>query len=202
MEGRTGRPGGSSDACPLLGRSQPRGAEPSHPLALGGAGAAAQKTPRVGRAHAASNGPIARLPRRFILDDPGARPRIDDPDDDWTAVIHRSYRTPSPTSESARERFEAYLETLQKAVGLTEQIDAYDEASRNRDIVTSVTGSVANSERDRRTRAPWPRASVRRPFGSCRTRPVSELRSQPGTAGLTRRPSAASTALRFPLWPS
>ena len=86
---------------------------------------------------------------RFILDDPGATPRIDDPDDDWTAVIHRSYRTPPPTSESARERFEAYLETLQKAVGLTEQIDAYDEASRNRDVVTSVTGSVANSERDR-----------------------------------------------------
>ena len=54
-----------------------------------------------------------------------------------------------PRGESARERFDAYLETLQKAVGLEEQIAAYDEATRNRDIVTRVTGSVAGSERDR-----------------------------------------------------
>ena len=86
---------------------------------------------------------------RFILDDPGVRPRIDDPDDDWTSVIHRRYERAPGTVESARERFDAYLETLQKAVGLEEQIAAYDGASRNRDIVTRVTGSVAGSERDR-----------------------------------------------------
>ena len=51
--------------------------------------------------------------------------------------------------ESARERFDAYLETLQKAIGLEEQIIVYEEASKNRDAVTRVTGSVASSERDR-----------------------------------------------------
>ncbi|MFN3199576.1 MAG: helicase-related protein [Bradymonadia bacterium] len=88
---------------------------------------------------------------RFILDDPTARPDVDDDaaDDDWTTLIHRRYESPPAAGESARERFEAYLETLQKAVGLEEQIAAYEDASRNRDVVTRVTGSVASSERDR-----------------------------------------------------
>ena len=87
---------------------------------------------------------------RFILDDPNARPEIDEgADDDWTSLIHRQYQSPSAAGESARERFDAYLDTLHKAVGLNEQIAAYDEASRNRDVVTRVTGSVASSERDR-----------------------------------------------------
>ena len=86
---------------------------------------------------------------RFILDDLTTRPGIDDDDDDWTLVIHKRYQTPPATGESARDRFDAYLETLEKAVGLEEQIGAYDEATRNRDIVTRVTGSVASSERDR-----------------------------------------------------
>ena len=87
---------------------------------------------------------------RFILDDPNARPKMDEgTDDDWTSLIHRQYQRPSTAGESARERFDAYLDTLHKAVGLNEQIDAYDEASRNRDVVTRVTGSVAGSERDR-----------------------------------------------------
>ena len=88
---------------------------------------------------------------RFILDDPGTRPEIDDDtaDDDWTSLIHQRYRTPPAAGESTRERFDAYLETLQRAVDLEEQITVYEEASRNRDIVTRVTGKVASSERDR-----------------------------------------------------
>ena len=89
---------------------------------------------------------------RFILDDgdPSARPDVDDAaDDDWTSLIHRHYQAPPAAGESARERFDAYLETLKKAVGLEEQIAAYAEASRNRDVVTRVTGSVPSSERDR-----------------------------------------------------
>lgn len=88
---------------------------------------------------------------RFILDDPGTRPDFDDDaaDDDWTSLINQRYRTPPAAGESARERFEAYLETLQRAVDLEEQIAVYGEASRNRDIVTRVTGAVAGSERDR-----------------------------------------------------
>ena len=88
---------------------------------------------------------------RFILDDPGTRPEIDDDtaDDDWTSLIHQRYQTPPAAGESARERFDAYLETLQRAVDLEEQTTVYEEASRNRDIVTRVTGSVPSSERDR-----------------------------------------------------
>ena len=88
---------------------------------------------------------------RFILDDPGTRPDIDDDaaDDDWTSLIHQRYRTPPAAGESARERFDAYLETLRRAVDLEEQIAVYGEASRNRDIVARVTGAVAGSERDR-----------------------------------------------------
>src|ERR1019366_802361 len=37
----------------------------------------------------------------------------------------------------------------EKAVDLKEQICAYEDASRNRDVVARVTGSVASSERDR-----------------------------------------------------
>ena len=88
---------------------------------------------------------------RFILDDPGTRPGIDDDaaDDDWTSLIHQRYRTPPAAGESARERFDAYLETLRRAVDLEEQIAVYGEASRNRDVVARVTGAVAGSERDR-----------------------------------------------------
>jgi hypothetical protein len=88
---------------------------------------------------------------RFLLDDPATRPEVDDDsaDEGWTSLIHRRYQTPPTAGESARERFEAYLETLQKAVGLEEQIAAYEDASRNRDVVTRVTGSVAGTERDR-----------------------------------------------------
>ena len=87
---------------------------------------------------------------RFILNDPTGRSDIDDSEDGyWTSLIHRCYRTPPKEGESAQERFDAYLETLQKAVGLKEQMAAYEEASRNRDFVTRVTGQVASSERDR-----------------------------------------------------
>lgn len=88
---------------------------------------------------------------RFILDDPATRPDIDDDaaDDDWTSLIHQRYQTAPAAGESARERFDAYLETLRRAVDLEEQIAVYEEASRNRDIVTRVTGEVASSDRDR-----------------------------------------------------
>ena len=75
---------------------------------------------------------------RFILDDPNARPDIDDDaaDDNWTSLIPRRYDTAPAAGESARQRFDAYLETLHKAIGLEEQIAAYDSSSRNRDVVT------------------------------------------------------------------
>ena len=88
---------------------------------------------------------------RFILDDPNTRPDIDDDaaDDNWTTFVHRRYQMRTAAGESAKERFDAYLDTLLKAIELEEQIVTYEEASKNRDIVTRVTGSVASSERDR-----------------------------------------------------
>ena len=149
MKGRARRSGRSSDARPLPGRPQHRGAEPGHAPALGGAGASAGKTPRDECAHAPSHDPFAGSSPRFILDDPGTRPDVDAADDDWTSLINQRCRTPPGTGESARVRFDAYLETLQRAVDLEEQIAVYGEASRNRDIVARVTAAVASSARDR-----------------------------------------------------
>ena len=88
---------------------------------------------------------------RFILDDPSATPHVDDDtaDNNWTTLIHKRYDLAPPAGESTRQRFDAYLETLQKSVGLEEQIAAYQKASRNREIVARVTGSVPSYERDR-----------------------------------------------------
>jgi hypothetical protein len=90
---------------------------------------------------------------RFLLDDSVERPDLDaddeSADDRWTTLIRRRYQTPPAIGEAARDRFEAYLDTLEKAIDLEEQILAYEDASRNRDPVARVTGSVAGSERDR-----------------------------------------------------
>ena len=88
---------------------------------------------------------------RFILNDSGTDTRVDDEraDDDWTSLVHKRYDSAPPSGESARARFDAYLETLRKAVGLEEQVCAYEEASRNREVVARVTGSVPSYERDR-----------------------------------------------------
>jgi hypothetical protein len=90
---------------------------------------------------------------RFLLDDSVERPDLDaddeSADDRWTTLIRRRYQTPPAIGEAARDRFEAYLDTLEKAIDLEEQILAYEDAKRNRDPVARVTGSVAGSERDR-----------------------------------------------------
>jgi Helicase conserved C-terminal domain len=90
---------------------------------------------------------------RFLLDDSVERPDLDtddeSSDDRWTTLIRRRYQMPPAIGEAARDRFEAYLDTLEKAVDLKEQINAYEDASRNRDVVARVTGSVASAERDR-----------------------------------------------------
>lgn len=67
----------------------------------------------------------------------------------WATSIHAGYSTPPVAGESARHRFEAYLDSLKKAVGLEQQIAAYEEATRNRDIVARVTGGVPGKDRDR-----------------------------------------------------
>ena len=80
---------------------------------------------------------------RFILNDPSTDSRVE------TSLVHTRYDSEAPSGESARTRFGAYLETLDKAVGLEEQIGAYEEASKNREVVARVTGSVPTYERDR-----------------------------------------------------
>lgn len=88
---------------------------------------------------------------RFILEDGRAEPTLGDSDvdDQWVPLVLRRYHATPAAGESARDRFSAYLETLQKSVGRSELIAAYEEASKNRDVVTRVTGEVDSSERDR-----------------------------------------------------
>jgi hypothetical protein len=90
---------------------------------------------------------------RFLLDDPSNRPALeaegDEADNTWTRVLHERWSVAPAGGESARDRFEAYLEGLQKAANLSLQIQAFDAATRNRESVAQVRGSVASTERDR-----------------------------------------------------
>ena len=90
---------------------------------------------------------------RFLLQETPDRPAVTRDlgrlTDDWTALIHRRYQSAPHGGESARDRFEAYLDNLKKSADLPEQVAAYEDASRNRDVVARVTGNVAGAERDR-----------------------------------------------------
>ena len=90
---------------------------------------------------------------RFVLNDAAMEETREDAGDhadiQWTARLHERWSTPPTGSESAQERFKAYLETLKKAVGHDKGTEAYENASRNRETVARVTGSVKNLERDR-----------------------------------------------------
>jgi len=90
---------------------------------------------------------------RFLLEDPTNRPALEDEGDDadgtWTRVLHDRWAASPAGGESARDRFEAYLQELRKAAGLTLQIKAFDDATRNHLTAARVTGAVASIERDR-----------------------------------------------------
>ena len=90
---------------------------------------------------------------RFLLDDPSNRHALEEEgeeaDGTWTQVLHDRWSAIPAGGESARDRFEAYLEGLRKAAGLALQIEAFDDATRNLQPVARVTGSVASIERDR-----------------------------------------------------
>jgi hypothetical protein len=90
---------------------------------------------------------------RFILEDASKGPAVEDDGDDadgtWTQVLHEHWPASRPGGESARERFDAYLEELRKASGLALQVNAFDDATRNLLTVARVTGKVADTERDR-----------------------------------------------------
>lgn len=73
----------------------------------------------------------------------------DDPDTRWAVRLHDRWCAPPAGGESARDRFNAYLETLRKVANHEEGIKAYEKAASNRDTVARVTGGVANTERDR-----------------------------------------------------
>ncbi len=90
---------------------------------------------------------------RFILEDASQGPAVEDDGDDadgtWTQVLHEHWPASRAGGESARERFDAYLGELRKASGLTLQVNAFDDATRNLLTVARVTGKVADTERDR-----------------------------------------------------
>jgi hypothetical protein len=90
---------------------------------------------------------------RFLLEDPSNRPALEDEGDEadgtWTWVLHDRWSASPTGGESARDRFEAYLQELRKAAGLSLQIKAFDDATRNQLTVARITGEVASIERDR-----------------------------------------------------
>ena len=90
---------------------------------------------------------------RFLLDDPANRPALASDDDEsdghWTTLIHSRWTAPPAEGESAAQRFGAYLKTLKKVAGREAHSAAYEDASRNREVVAKVTGAMSNEERDR-----------------------------------------------------
>ncbi len=87
---------------------------------------------------------------RFILDPGLAGGAVDETaDEDWLERIRRGYQMAPAGGEAARDRFEAYLASLGKAVGLDAQIASYEEAGRNREVVARVTGQTPDKDRDR-----------------------------------------------------
>lgn len=90
---------------------------------------------------------------RFLLSDPAIHAAIEDDGDEadrrWTRMLHDRWAAPPVGGESARDRFEAYLDSLRKATGLDLQIKAYEDATRNHLVAARVTGAVASAERDR-----------------------------------------------------
>ena len=90
---------------------------------------------------------------RFLLNDVATGSIRDEGDDDadgdWASRLHDRWCMPPAGGESARDRFNAYLETLRKVVGHDKGTSGYEEAARNRDTVARVTGGVPNAERDR-----------------------------------------------------
>jgi hypothetical protein len=90
---------------------------------------------------------------RFLLNDIETGSALDDGDDEqdgqWTTRLHDRWCTTPTRGESARDRFNAYLETLRKVLHHKSGTEAYEEAARNRDTVARVTGAVSSTERDR-----------------------------------------------------
>jgi hypothetical protein len=90
---------------------------------------------------------------RFLLNETGAaNPREDggdEADGHWATRLHERWITPPAGGESAKHRFDAYLESLRKVVGHETGTHAYEESARNRDTVARVFGGVSNLDRDR-----------------------------------------------------
>ena len=90
---------------------------------------------------------------RFLLDDPATGSALardgDESDLQWTTLLHQRWSTPPMGGESARDRFDAYLESLRKVVGTDKNFAAYENASRNREVVARITGGSDARERDR-----------------------------------------------------
>lgn len=97
------------------------------------------------------DGSLLRLPGSLHpggrIQGPRGRGRRGRADGTWTQVLHEHWPASRAGGESARERFDAYLEELRKASGLALQVNAFDDATRNLLTVARVTGKVADTER-------------------------------------------------------
>lgn len=90
---------------------------------------------------------------RFLLNDAVAGTAQDEGGDEldghWTSRLHERWSTPPAGGESAKDRFNAYLDILRKVADHETGTLAYEEAARNRDTVARVAGGVPPAERDR-----------------------------------------------------
>lgn len=90
---------------------------------------------------------------RFLLDDPATGAALardsDEADAKWTTLLHQRWVTPPTGGESAKNRFDAYLDSLRKVVDTRENFEAYEQASRNQEVVARITGRSDAKERDR-----------------------------------------------------
>lgn len=90
---------------------------------------------------------------RFLLNDITSGQAQDDESDThdghWQQRLHDRWNLAPPGGESARDRFNAYLDTLCKVIGRAEGQKAYEQAARNRDTVARMTGAVPAHERTR-----------------------------------------------------
>lgn len=90
---------------------------------------------------------------RFLLNDVETGRAVDEDSEEvdvgWSKRLHDRWCAAPVGGESARSRFNAYLDVLRKVVGHDKGMKAYREAARNLGVVARVTGGVSSDARDR-----------------------------------------------------
>lgn len=90
---------------------------------------------------------------RFMLNDAGGQLDVDaegeDTDSSWTGEFLARYDNAPQGAESARSRFDAYLDALARSADLPRLRASYHAASGNREVVARADGRVDGRDRDK-----------------------------------------------------